>query len=233
MKNVPLSRIRNSWNNLYGYVHSAKGKGKKDSSHWIRTRRGRVKIIETSNADKDGLKEILLWGDKLLYFPASSYRDFTMWNALPGLNCDGIIVYKNKNNETSIELVELKSTFDTSDYLKASRQIATSLQKLFLLLNGLPIWKIVSGAHVRGLVFSYEPDADALNWIKQMEMLPKEEWRNEDKIGLSLAIYNSCDVTIPNNINIPGLPSKINLQRVWCTDDTCNNYTIGTNASII
>lgn len=233
MSNVPLRRIRDSWNNLYGYVHSAKGIGRKDSSHCIKIRRGRVKIIEPSNADKDGLKEIVLLRDKLLYFPASSYRDFTMWNALPGLNCDGIVVYKNENNETSIELVELKSTFDTSDYGKASRQIVTSLQKLFLLLNGLPIWQIVKGAYVQGLVFSYEPDADALDWIKQMEMLPKEEWRNEDKIGLSLAIYNSCNVTIPNDINIPGLPNEINLQRVWCAGDICNNYTIGTNASII
>lgn len=233
MRNVPLRKIRGSWNNLYGYVHSKKGRGVKIPSHWIKIRRGMVKIFEQNNVDNDGLKEIVLSGQKLLYFPVDSYKDFNMWNALSDENCDGIVMYKSKDNEISIELVELKSTFDTSDYLKARRQITISLQKLFLLLNGLPVWKTAKSESVHGVIFSYEPDADTLDWIKQMEMLPKESWRNEDKLGLTLAINNSCEVGIPNNVNIPGLPNKINLQRVWCTSDTCNNYTIGTNASII
>ena len=228
-----LRRIKYSWNFLFGFEHTKKGIGKKILSHWVFIERKRLNVSEKENAHKDGLKNITIHGDKILHFPVDSYKEFVMWGALSGENCDGIVMSEDINGNVSVELLELKSTFDTSDYLKAWKQIIVSLQKLFLLLNCIPIWKTIKVDIIRGVVFSFEPDVDSMVWIKQMEMLPKESWRNEDKFGLSLAINKSCVVSVPDNINIPGLPTKINLQRVWCTSDSCNDYTIGITNGII
>lgn len=221
-----IIRIKYSWNSIYGYERTIKGRSKPIIKRRIRFNRSKVRVIESQNLSKNGLKDITLDGKDMLYFPVDSYKDFTMWNALSTNNCDGVVLYGDDRGKVIIKILELKSAFDTSEYYKASKQIVISLQKILLLLNCIPSWKKVKDVSIEGCIFSLEPDLDKMNWIEKMDLLPKDKWSYCDRLGLSLAIDNKYEINIPSDIIIPGIPNNIGLKRIWCKNESNNVFDV-------
>lgn len=136
---------------------------------------GRVEILEH---ESDAKVKCVEWTHSdFHHFDHTMCKDlkpfFETWAKSPKIlykDCDGVILFEHDGKKYMF-LTELKSTFDTTQLMKAKTQIISSFIKTNMILNLASCYHLEDYI-VKGFVISRPPTSEFLRSLRQITMLP-------------------------------------------------------------